>query len=239
MATFVLVPGAGGQAWYWHRLVPELEARGHDAIAVELPAADPRAGLAEYTDTLVSAIGDHAGDHELVVVAQSMGAYAATLVCDRVPVRLLVLLNAMTPRPGESPGEWWEATGQPVARAEKARRDGRDPDTPFDPFVEFLHDVPQEVIENGPPPPEQSDTPFDKRWPLKAWPDVPTKFIQGRDDRFFPIEFQRRVVKDRLGIELDELPGGHLLALSQPVALADRLNSYATAFMSRSSPRPR
>lgn len=28
-ATFVLVPGAGGQAWYWHRVVPELEARGH------------------------------------------------------------------------------------------------------------------------------------------------------------------------------------------------------------------
>jgi hypothetical protein len=40
MATFVLVPGAGGQAWYWHRLVPELEARGHRAIAVELPAAE-------------------------------------------------------------------------------------------------------------------------------------------------------------------------------------------------------
>ena len=226
MATFVLVPGAGGQAWYWHRLVPELEARGHDAIAVELPASDPRAGLAEYADTVVAAIGDHAADRELVLVAQSMGAYSATLVCDRVPVGRLVLLNAMTPRPGESPGEWWGATGQPAARAEKAGRDGRDPDAPFDPFVEFLHDVPQEVIASGPPPPEQSDTPFETPWPLKAWPDVPTEFIQGRDDRFFPIEFQRRVVEERLGFDLDELPGGHLLGLSQPVALADKLVEY-------------
>jgi hypothetical protein len=24
--TFVLIPGAGGSAWYWHRLVPELKA---------------------------------------------------------------------------------------------------------------------------------------------------------------------------------------------------------------------
>ena len=37
MTTFVLIPGAGGQAWYRHRVVPRLAFRGHDAIAVELP----------------------------------------------------------------------------------------------------------------------------------------------------------------------------------------------------------
>jgi pimeloyl-ACP methyl ester carboxylesterase len=225
MATFVLVPGAGGQAWFWHRLVPELESRGHVAIAVELPAADPEAGLAEYADAVMATIGDHAGDPDLVVVGQSMGSYTAMLVCDRVPARLLVFLNAMVPKLGEPPGEQWEATGLRAARAEQARREGRDPDAPFDPFFEFLHDVPQEVIANGPPPPEQTDKPFET-FPLKKWPDVPTRFIQGREDRFFPIEYQRRVVKERLGIELDELPGGHLLALSQPLALAERLVSY-------------
>ena len=34
MTTFVLVPGAGGQAWYWHRVVERLEAQGHEAVAV-------------------------------------------------------------------------------------------------------------------------------------------------------------------------------------------------------------
>jgi pimeloyl-ACP methyl ester carboxylesterase len=95
--------------------------------------------------------------------------------------------------------------------------------------VDFLRDVPQSVIASGPPPPEQSDAPFEKPWPLNAWPDVPTRFLQGIDDRFFPIEFQRSVVKERLGIDVDELPGGHLLALSQPVALAERLDGYASA----------
>ena len=68
MTTFVLVPGAGGQAWYWHRVVPELRARGHEAIAVDLPAADDGAGFAEYADAVVAAIGDRRGD--LVLVGQ-------------------------------------------------------------------------------------------------------------------------------------------------------------------------
>jgi len=42
MSTFVLIPGAGGAAWYWHRVLPELRARGHEAFAVDLPGADER-----------------------------------------------------------------------------------------------------------------------------------------------------------------------------------------------------
>jgi len=225
MATFVLVPGAGGQAWYWHRLVPELEARGHVAVAVELPAADPTADLIAYADVVVKAVGDHADDPGLVVVGQSMGSYTAMLVCDRLSARLLVFVNAMVPKLGEPPGQQWEATGLRAVRAQQAVREGRDPDAPFDPQFEFLHDVPQVVIEAGPPEPEQAEKPFED-FPLQSWPDVPIRFIQGRDDRFSPIEYQRRVVRERLGIEIDELPGGHLVALSEPVALADQLQRY-------------
>src|SRR3954447_24805113 len=113
-ATFVLVPGAGGLAWYWHRLVPELERRGHTAIPVDLPADDDTAGLAAYTDTVVGAIGNRAG---VVLVGQSMGGLTAPLVCERVPVELLVLVNAMIPLPGETGGEWWRVTGQGAAQA--------------------------------------------------------------------------------------------------------------------------
>jgi pimeloyl-ACP methyl ester carboxylesterase len=58
---------------------------------------------------------------------------------------------------------------------------------------------------------------------------VPTRFLQGRDDRMFPLEFQRCVVGARLGIAVDEMPGGHLSALSQPVELARRLTAYLKA----------
>jgi pimeloyl-ACP methyl ester carboxylesterase len=225
--TFVLIPGAGGSATYWYRLVEELSQRGREAIAVDLPAADDSAGLEDYADAVVAAVGDR---NRIVLVAQSMGGFTAPLVCDRVPVELLVLLNAMVPAPGEPPGQWWENTGQPAAAAAYAASEGRPSGAAFDPLVEFFHDVPDKVraVVFAEPEPVQSGTPFEKAWSLEKWPDVPTRFLQGRDDRFLPLEFQRRVVRERLGIAVDEMPGGHLLALRRPRELADRLAGYSS-----------
>lgn len=225
MTTFLLLPGAGGRAWYWHRLAAELDARGVRSIAVDLPADDDDAGLAAYADTVVRAAGDTAGDTagSVVVVAQSMGGFTAPLVCGRLTVRLLVLVNAMVPRPGETGGDWWSVTGAQQAREEAAARDGRSPDDVGD----FFHDVPDDVVATALQQPfAQSGRPFADPWPLPRWPDVPTRLVAGRDDRFFPVEFQRRVAADRLGLPVDEVPGGHLVALSRPVELADRLQAY-------------
>jgi pimeloyl-ACP methyl ester carboxylesterase len=225
--TFILIPGAGGQAWYWHRMVPELAARGHEVVAVDLPAGDDSAGWAEYTDAVVDAIGTRRSG--LVLVAQSMGGFTAPLVCGRVPVDLLVLVNAMVPVPGETGGEWWAATGQGEAAAAFARAQGRPEE--FDFVHDFFHDVPKDVVDEAMAmgEPAQSGTPFGQPWPGERWPDVPTRFLQGRDDRMFPLSFQRRVVGERLGIEVDDMPGGHLMALSQPVELARRLSAYLKA----------
>jgi pimeloyl-ACP methyl ester carboxylesterase len=70
---------------------------------------------------------------------------------------------------------------------------------------------------------EPVDSLFETGFALSRWPDVPTTVLAGRDDRFFPYEFQRRLAKQRLGLEAEPLPGGHLLALSQPEALVARL----------------
>jgi pimeloyl-ACP methyl ester carboxylesterase len=226
-ATFVLVPGAGGQAWYWHRLVPELERRGCAAVPVGLPAGDDDAGLGRYTRVVLDAVGASPA-RPLVVVGQSMGGLTAPLVATRTPVDLLVLLNAMVPRPGESGGEWWAATGQADARAQAARDDGR-PQDPEDLDAAFTHDVPAAVLATGPTDFAQSGTPFAEPWPLERWPDVPTRVLAGRDDRFFPVAFQRRVAAERLGLPVDEVPGGHLVALSRPAELAERLVSYLDA----------
>jgi len=221
--TYVLVPGAGGDASYWHRVVPLLEQDGERVVAVELPTEDPEAGLAAYADAIVAATCDGAGDAtDVTLVAQSMGAFSAPLACDRLDVRRIVLVNAMVPRPGETPGDWWEATGQVAARREHETAEGRDPDAPFDVREWFFHDVPPEVTRESFARAEkgQADRPFGEPWPLAAWPDAPTAGVAGRDDRLFPVEFQRRVARQRIGVELDVLPGGHLLALSQPEALA-------------------
>ena len=98
-------------------------------------------------------------------------------------------------------------------------------------MYDFFNDVPPDVTAEAMAmgEPAQSMTPFIRPWTFDTWPAVPIRFLQGRDDRFFPVEFQRRVVRERLSIALDEMPGGHLLALSQPAALAARLEAYRTA----------
>jgi pimeloyl-ACP methyl ester carboxylesterase len=204
-----------------------LRPRGPEGGPVDLPAADESAGLIEYADTVVEAIGDRT---RVVLVAQSLAGFTAPLVCERVTVDLLVLVNAMVPAPGESPGDWWANTGHAHARAEQAARDGRTLHGDVDVLEDFFHDVPTEVTAKAMAlgSPDQAGTPFIKPWPLTTWPDVPTRFLQGRDDRFFPPAFQRRIVRDRLGLTLDEMPGGHLLALSQPEELAERLEVYRT-----------
>jgi len=229
MATFVMVPGAGSDSWYWHLVAPQLEAAGHSVVAVDLPVADDDAGLEAYRDAVLAALpGDLAGhESDLVLVAQSMGAYAATMAADRVPVALLVLVAPMVPAPGETPGEWWEAVGQADAARRAAVADGRDPDGELDPDETFLHDVPAAVsAESEGHVFPQSGRPFEDAWPLDRWPEVPTRMVIGTGDRLFPPELQRRMAAERLDLVPDELDSGHLPALSRPDELAALLLRY-------------
>ncbi|HEX5626912.1 MAG TPA: alpha/beta hydrolase [Actinomycetota bacterium] len=222
MAPFVLVPGAGGEGWYWHSVVVELRARGHEGVAVELPAGDDGAGWAEYADAIVGAVGGRTGS---ILVAQSLAGFSAPIACERAPVELLVLLNAMIPLPGETGEAWWSNTGQREAQLEYLAAIGVTPEEARDDRVVYFHDVPGDVLaaaeRRGEP--EQSWTPMEQPWPLDAWPRTPTRVLAGRDDRLFPAAFQSRVARDRLGLGLETIPGGHLVALSDPRGLVDRL----------------
>jgi pimeloyl-ACP methyl ester carboxylesterase len=219
--SFVLVPGAAGTAGFWQRVEPLIQQAGFSSVGVSLPNW-PGATFTDHAEAIVAAAK---GAEQITLVAQSMGAFSAPLTCDRLPVAELVLLNAMIPAPGETAGDWWDNTGQAEALRANDLRQGRDPEAGFDPQTHFLHDLPPDVLAaltaSGDEQPV--DSLFETAFPLDRWPDVPTSVLAGRDDRFFPLEFQRRLAKDRLGLEVEELPGGHLLALSQPEALVARL----------------
>lgn len=225
MATYALIPGGGGDPWEWHRLVPELASRGHHAIAIRLPADDDTAGWSEYADAVVDAIGDRAG---VVLVAASMGGFTAPIVCTRRRVDLLVLLNAMIPVPGETFNTWGANTGSRRASAAYHARLGLSPVEAEDDAVIYYHDLTPDRRAEAQTRTwqEQSMAPLDEPWPLATWPDVPTRVLAGRHDRLFPLDFQRRIARERLGIEVDEIDGGHMLAMSNPAVLADRLEAY-------------
>jgi hypothetical protein len=133
----------------------------------------------------------------------------------------------MIPAPGERAEDWFANTGWEEAVREQARRDGGKTGSE-DSFVLFYHDVPRALAEDalrrGRHP---SDTPGQRPWPLNAWPAVPTRFVLCTEDRFFPPDFMRRVVADRLALTPDEIAAGHCVALSRPKELVDMLVGYA------------
>jgi pimeloyl-ACP methyl ester carboxylesterase len=223
MTTYVLIPGAGGAGWYWSRVAPILERAGHTAVAVDLPADDDKAGLAEYTDLVLDAIDEHADrPGDVALVAQSLGGFTAPMVCAAAPVRSLTFVNAMIPVPHETPGDWWEHTGAPAARLAAAAERGYPQE--FEAEVYFFHDVPPEIVAEGEHHQrEEVDAVFASTCAFDGWPSVPIHVVAGADDRFFPVEFQRRVARDRLGLDADVLPGGHLIALAHPERLAEYL----------------
>ena len=213
MATFVFIHGAGDVGWYWHLVEALLRERGHDTVAPDLPCDDDSAGLCEYADVVAAAAGSRSG---LVVVAQSLGAFVAPLVCDRVPVRQLVLVAPMIPRPGEAPADFWSNT-------EYDNPQGYD-----DEVALFYQDVPPELVaEARRRSRRQSEARLGEPSPLRAWPGVPTRVVLCRDDHLLPAGFVRRVARERLGVTPDEIDGGHTPALSHPQELAECLEAGA------------
>lgn len=211
MAAFVLIHGGGGSSWDWHRLAPELAGRGHDVVVPELPIEDASAGFAQHSAAVAEAVGDRT---DLVVVGHSYGGFTAPLAAAALPARLLVLLSGMIPAPGEPPALWWGNTGY-------EEPSGLSDDEKF--YNGVPADIAAQAAAHGR---NQVSAEWDEPWPLAAWPDVPTKILIARDDRFFPAEFQHRVAAERLGVAPDEIDGGHSVALSHPAELADRLVSY-------------
>ena len=125
----------------------------------------------------------------------------------------------MVPLPGESAEEMFRVTGwQPESRDDSSTR------------AIFYHDVPRRACRGGdvPRPPSVGHARREP-WPLAAWPDIPTRFIVCRNDRFFPARWLRGVVRDRLGIAPDEIDSGHCPALSRPVELAHLLEGYVSS----------
>lgn len=224
MSTFVLIPGAGADPRVYAATIVALGDLGHAALAPPLPLADQGATPGDHAEAVLAALPAEP-EGELVVVGQSLGAFTATIVAARAGAAKLILLAPMIPAPGESAGEWWENTGHDEAIAGLIERHGQMSEWDEAALDEvFLHDVDEETKRASA---EYSGAPgagmFGEPLPLGEWPDVPTVVLIPRRDRLFPLDFQRRLARERLGVEIEEMDGGHLPMLSRPSDLARRL----------------
>jgi len=213
MATFALIHGGGSSAWDWHLVGPELEALGHTAVAMDLPTESPTATLDDYADAVVTAVGDH---HDVIVVGHSLGGYTAPIAAERLAASGLVFLSAMIPQPGETFGDWWTNTGHDKEEVSE------------DPSVSFFNGVPDNLADEALlHERDQQGAWMNDGWPGQLPASMPTAAILCLDDQFFPAGFMRRQVRDRLGVEPIEIPGGHYAAISEPVAVARALDAVA------------
>jgi pimeloyl-ACP methyl ester carboxylesterase len=107
VATFVLVHGAWQGGWVWRELVPRLRARGHQALAPDLPGHGAETTpvteitLTRYVDALVRLVS--AVEEPAILVGHSLGGLVAR-VADLLPdrVRALVYLAAIVPPNGKA-----------------------------------------------------------------------------------------------------------------------------------------
>ena len=169
MATFVLIHGGGDVGWYRHRVVAELQDRGHEAVAPDLPCETTRPASREYADCVVDAIGD----------ATAWSSLASPTAASRHrwwptgagrPARL---------GGGNGPGSGGEPSGvvgqhrYRQAVQEQARRDGGKTGSD-DPFVAFYHDVPRARRGGMSRERSESDAADHAPWPLvPGWPFQP------------------------------------------------------------------
>ncbi len=229
MATFGLVHGAWHGSWCWDRLGPELEARGHRVIAVDLPASDPTAGLGRYADLVIESLGDA---DDVVLVGHSLGGASIPIAAAKRPVRHLVFVCALLPEPGKSVTDRYSAEDvfAPGFAGNTVTMDGGTSmwNDPVSAARCFYHDCSEDdaawaVARLRP----QAAAPRTEPWPLDAVPPIERTSIVCRDERCLRPEWSRRMSRELLGVDAVELDGGHSPFLSRPAELAEVLCSVA------------
>ncbi len=231
---FVLVHGAWHAGACWQPLVDELEARGEQVVAPDLPCEDPDAGLDEYAAAVVAAAADF--DEPVVVVGHSLGGLTIPLVPERRPVAGLVFVAAILPQPGRPAGEGLGADafspGFPELTAAH-QRPGEDGASRWDregAIAAFYHDVPEDLLDGAVGALRgQQWKPTQENWPLAAYPEVPMRYVACSDDRIMDPAWQVRMARERLGIDAEVLEGSHSPMLARPADLADHLEGFAFA----------
>ena len=226
MSTYLLIPGAGGAAWYWHRVSPLLQAAGHSVIAVDLPGANEEIGLPGYADLIALAgAGETPARAGRAVDGRVLGTAG-------VPAAARTRARPPQPHDPRAPGGDRQRMGGEHRRGGSEDRGGAHRRLPGEVVptsrTYFLHDVPPAVAADGLPHQRpEADIAFEQPCPFERWPDVLTTVLAGRDDRLFPLDFQRRVARERIACAVQALPGRHLNALSEPQAVTAALVASA------------
>jgi hypothetical protein len=225
MATFVLVHGAWHGAWVWDKLRVELERRGHETVAMDLPVSDGTATWNDYAEVIQEAMEQVPTPP--ILVGHSLAGMAIPIVASRTPVESLVFLCAVVP---SLTGDHWEGAPEPAAPgtfgALATDADGSSRWTDFDNAVFTMYqnwDRAEAADGYARLRPQNASSLWDRPYPLTEWPDCRIMSVYASEDRAVGPDYSRYVARERLGVEPLEFPGDHSPFLSQPAEFADFL----------------
>ncbi len=226
VSTFALIHGAWHGPWCWERLIPELERRGHRAVAVDVRFDDPAATFEDHAATFAAALDE--SDYDVVAVGHSLGSYAFPWIADRRPIRHQVYLCGVVAEPGRTFAELNREQHilNPEYSAGLAKVDGgtRWIDVDVARSI-FYPDCDDDIVESAIARLRvQAREPMAQRCTFDRLPSTPATYVVCAEDRMIDPGWSRRVATERLGAELVELPGGHSPFYSRPAALADALH---------------
>ena len=219
MATFCLLHGDWHDGACWDPLIGPLRARGHEAVAPDMPYGDPEAGFEERVRPALRALEGVAGP--VVVVGHSVGSGYAALVAEATPGSLLVhLCPRLGPFPPPEGAPDTFRKDFPFPPRNEAGAMVWDTDEAVDAMYSRLPlDIGRALAERLRPATSPPDD-----YPLPGHPDVPVVFIYAADDEIFEPEWERFMARELLEVEPIEIPGGHFPMVEDPESLADLLD---------------
>ncbi|MCL2394274.1 MAG: alpha/beta hydrolase [Acidimicrobiaceae bacterium] len=245
MATFALVAGGGHNAWCWERVVPALEERGHEVVAVPLPTGEPGLGLADFASAVVEGVNgaNLAASGDVILVGHSLAGRYLPLAAGQIPGSRMVFLCALIAEEaaeGEAPPAPTEGERPAGVGRGQIDEQGRLYFSDEDAAALFYSDCDQETaawaVSHLAP---QGTWVIREPFPHGGWPvGVRSAYILCKDDLIVPPERAQEMAA-RAGVEPIELPGGHSPFLSQPAALVDTLEHLAEFDESWGVKRPR
>ncbi|MCA0016239.1 alpha/beta hydrolase [Mesorhizobium sp. B292B1B] len=221
--TVVLVHGAFADGSSWSKVIPLLEAKGLNVVAVQ----NPLSSLAADVDATRRVIDAQPGP--VILVGHSWGGVVISQAGVNDKVKALVYVAAFAPPKGVSINDLGKGQPAPWAGSLQADSAGYLRLTPEGVARHFAQDLPAVEISliaatQGP----AFSGIFDERLEAAAYETKPSWYIVAKNDGMIPPAAEAAMAK-AIGAEVTELSTGHVPMLSRPREVADVILAAADA----------
>jgi pimeloyl-ACP methyl ester carboxylesterase len=230
--TVVLVHGGFADASFWGPVVKELQARGIPVLA----PPNPLRGLAHDAEYLASFVNQL--DGPVLLVGHSYGGAVISVAGAATPNAVgLVYVAAFALDEGESFAEIFARFGDtPLVGAVRPSQyplpgGGQAVELTIAPELyreAFAADLPAELIEVAAVSQRPFAAIFEERAAAAAWKTLPAWAVVATADQAIPPEAERYMAR-RAGAEPVEVDASHSIALSQPKAVAELIQTAVDA----------